>query len=102
MTARTMINETLEIATTPGDDPLEVLASYLRELSSQGHDMQKVVRPPSLSTLMMKLDHAAQCKGCGVSMRVYFLDDKSMSIFSDFAEQQCQRRQMNVMSLMQR
>lgn len=104
MTARTMnYDHTLEITTSPGEDPQEVLRDYIGEVSSQGHEVIETAVPAKLQSanIYMRHDRTLRCSGCRVTMRVYFIDDR-MSIFSDFAGKQCQERQMNVLSLLRR
>ena len=101
MTARSInpYGDTLEITST-GEDPEEVLASYIAEIERQGHEVNEVVQSPLLPVAAqhMRYDRTVRCKACGVAMRVYFIGD-TLHIFSDFAGNQCATRQMNVLLL---
>ena len=97
MTARHYTFGILQITTQPGEDAKEALSQYIAELARHGHSMAVV------QTAFMQRDHARKCDGCHQTIRIYNMADGTMTIFSDFGEEhQCTRRQMNVLSLMQR
>ena len=106
MTARHYAFDILQITTQPGEDAKEVLSQYIAELARHGHSMAVVQSAPTNSAIansLMQRDHARKCDGCHQTIRIYNIADGTMTIFSDFGEEhQCTRRQMNVLSLMQR
>lgn len=103
MTARiNPYGTTLEITSTPGEVPEEVLDNYIAEVEQQGHEVKETDRPRSITPTAlgpMRHDRTLICFGCGKTMRVYFIGE-TLHIFSDFAGHQCTRRQMNILSLM--
>ncbi len=92
MTARQPTTSGIEIRSSPGEAPSEVIRNYIEELTVRGH---RFIGEPTVI--------GARCSQCHKDFRIYRPIPRadSVVIYSDFPEEdQCEAQQMNAMMLL--